>query len=192
MPTWERQWKPLEALPQPRIIGVRIDHDIYPERRAAAWRGTLTAINRHDRAIDTLFVQLPPTSARPQNPYTAAANTGLVFDTLEFSRPATLLVDKAAEGVRLYRLDEPLAPGDTLQVRFAARFEPRGFPNDGFSNDVAVNGTFMNSGYVPGFGYTSRAELSDDDIRERNDLQPKPRMPSDRRPDGARPELHLE
>ena len=175
---WERQWKPLEALPQPRIIGVRIDHDIYPERRAAAWRGTLTAINRHDRAIDTLFVQLPPTGARPQSPYTAAANTGLVFDTLEFSRPATLLVDKAAEGVRLYRLDEPLAPGDTLQVRFAARYEPRGFPNDGFSNDVAVNGTFMNSGYVPGFGYNQQGELSDDDIRERNDLQPKPRMPS--------------
>ncbi len=175
---WEREWKPLEELPQPRIVGTTIEYDAYPERRSAAWRGTLTAVNRHDRAIDTLFVQLPATAARPQNSYTAAANTGLVFDTLEFSRPVSLVVNETGEGVRLYRLAEPLAPGDTLLVRFAARYEPRGFPNDGFANDVAVNGTFMNNSYMPGFGYNPQGELSDDDIRERNKLAPKPRMKS--------------
>ena len=34
-------------------------------------------------------------------------------------------------------------------MRFAGRFEPKGFPNDAFNNDVAYNGSFMNSGYVP-------------------------------------------
>ncbi len=175
---WETRWKPLEGLAQPRIVGVSIEHDAFPERRAAAWRGTLTSVNRGARPIDSLFVQLPPVGARPQNPYTAAANTGLVFDTLAFSRPATLLVNEASDGVRLYRLTEPLAPGDTLRVTFAARYEPRGFPNDGFSNDVAGNGTFMNSGYVPSFGYSAQAELADDYIRERNKLAPKERMRS--------------
>ena len=175
---WEEKWKALEDLPQPRVVAVNLEHDTYPERRSAVWRGTLTAVNRHDRPIDTLFVQLPPTAARPLNAYTAAANTGLVFDTLEFSRPVSLIVNEASEGVRLYRLAEPLAQGDTLLIRFAAHYEPRGFPNDGFANDVAANGTFMNNGYIPGFGYNPQGELSDDDIRERNDLKPKPRMRS--------------
>ena len=164
-------------------MGATLRHDAYPERRAAAWHGTLTAVNRHDRPIDTLFVQLPPTAARPQNAYTAAANTGLVFDSLEF----------IAAGVAHGRTRPPRASGSIASPSRWRRgtrcssgsrraIEPRGFPNDGFNNDVAVNGSFMNNGYVPELRLQSaRVNWADDDIRERNGLKPKPQDEVDRR-----------
>jgi ABC-2 type transport system permease protein len=173
---WELQYKSLASLPQPRLIAVRLRHDFFPERRAAAWQGTLRAVNRNARAVDTLFVTLPATGASPASRFEANAGTGIALDSLTFDRSATLLRDDLTNGVRLYRFPKPLATGETLTVRFAGRFEPRGYPNDAFNNDVAVNGSFMNSQYVPSFGYQESNELSDDDIRERNGLKPKPRM----------------
>jgi hypothetical protein len=37
-------------------------------------------------------------------------------------------------------------------VRFAGRFEPRGYPNDAFNNDVSANGSFMNLQYCRASG----------------------------------------
>ncbi|TFG89408.1 MAG: hypothetical protein E4H17_00755, partial [Gemmatimonadales bacterium] len=173
---WELEYKPLAELPQPRIVAVTLRHDYYPERRAAVWYGPMRAVNRNALPVDTLFVSLPSSAPSPVDRWTATSNTGLALDSLVFDRAATLIHDDLPNGVRLYRFAEPLAQGESLTVHFAGRFEPRGFPNDAFNNDVAANGSFMNSQYVPGFGYQEGGELGDDDIRQRNDLAPKPRM----------------
>ena len=175
---WELQYKPLESLPSPRVVAVTLRHDFYPERRAAAWQGTMVAVNKEARAIDTLFVALPASVPRPAGRFTAISNTGLAVDSLVFDRTAELIHDDAPNGVRLYRFTPPLATGDTMTMRFAGRFEPQGFPNDAFNHDVARNGSFMNSSYLPSFGYPEGAELAADDIRRRNGLEPKPRMMS--------------
>jgi len=173
---WEVKYKPFQKLPSPRLISVSLRHDYYPERRAAAWHGTLSAVNRDARAVDTLFVAVPPSAPRPTDLFTATSNTGVTLDSLVFDRDAQLVHDDTPNGVRLYRLAKPLASGDTLTVRFAGRFEPRGYPNDAFNNDVSANGSFMNMQYVPSFGYPEQTELSDDEARRRNGLDPKPRM----------------
>ncbi len=175
---WELEYKKLDSLPTPRVISVQLRHDFFPERRSAKWNGTLRAVNKNVRAVDTLFVSLMATGATPTNRFEANSGTGLHLDSLVFDRPATLIHDDLANGVRLYRLATPLAAGETLTVHFAGDFEPRGFPNDAFNNDVSPNGSFMNSQYVPSFGYQESNELGDDDIRERNGLKPKPRMKS--------------
>ncbi|HEU4405605.1 MAG TPA: M1 family aminopeptidase [Polyangiaceae bacterium] len=172
----EREYKRYDGLPQPRVTGVELRHDFFPERRAAAWRGALTAVNRHGAPIDTLYVRLPDALPRPLDRYEAASNTGVALDALDFDREAALERDDTAQGVRIYRLARPLAPGESLRVNFAGRFEPRGFPNDAFNNDVAENGSFMSSNYLPGFGYDPAAELAGDDARKRNGLAPKPPM----------------
>jgi ABC-type transport system involved in multi-copper enzyme maturation permease subunit len=173
---WELKYKALENLPQPRLIGVTLRHDYFPDRRAAAWHGTLTAVHRDPRPVDTLFVAVPPSSPAPANQFEASSNSGISLDSLAFDREVNLVLDDTPNGVRLYRFAKPIATGETLTVRFAGRFEPRGFPNDAFNNDVAHNGSFMNSSYVPSFGYPEGRELSDDDVRRRNGLEPKPRM----------------
>lgn len=175
---FELKYKPLASLPQPRLIGVSLRHDYFPGRRAAAWAGTLRAVNKTAQSIDTIFISLPATGPTPAGRYAAISNTGLTTDSLLFDRAASLIDDDLVNGVRLYRLATPLAPGDSLTVRFGARFEPRGFPNDAFNNDVSSNGSFMAVDYVPSFGYEERNELLDDDIRERNGLKPKLRMKS--------------
>ena len=173
---WELKYKPYEKLSRPRLIGVSIRHDYFPERRAASWHGMLTAVQKDPRPVDTLFMSLPPSAPRPANMFEASSNSGIAIDSIAFDREARLILDDTPNGVRLYRFTKPLAPGETLTVRFAGRFEPRGFPNDAFNNDVAFNGSFMNSTYVPSFGYQEGNELSDDDVRQRNHLKPKPRM----------------
>lgn len=173
---WELKYKPLATMPQPRVVAVSLRHDFFPERRAAAWNGSLRAVNRDARAIDTLFVSFIGTGPSPRSDYEAESSSGLSLDSLRFDREATLILDDAVNGVRLYRLAKPMRTGDSLTMRFAGRFEPRGFPNDAFNNDVAGNGSFMNSQYVPRFGYSEGSELASDDIRQRNGLKPKPRM----------------
>jgi ABC-2 type transport system permease protein len=173
---FERRYKQYEGAKQPRITAVEIRHDFFPERRAAAWRGTLTATNRHDAPIAELFVRLPDALPRPASRLEAAARGGVALDALDFGRPAALTHDDTAQGVRLYRLDPPLGPGESMRVTFAGRYEPRGFPNDAFNNDAAENGSFMNNEYVPGFGYAPEGELAEDDVRKRNGLGPRPRM----------------
>lgn len=173
---WELRYKPLATLAQPRLVSVRLQHDYFPARRAAAWRGTLVAVNRDPRPVDTLFLSFMATGPTPRNDFQAQSSTGVSLDSLTFDREATLLVDDPRNGVRLYRFTRPLATGESLAVHFAGRYEPHGYPNDAFNNDVAYNGSFMNSGYIPLFGYQESNELANDDIRQRNGLKPKPRM----------------
>jgi hypothetical protein len=175
---FETKYKPFAALPRPRLVAVTVRHDYYPERRASVWNGTLRAVNQGPRAVDTLFMTIPATGPRPSSDYEATSNTGLGVDSLTFDRAASMLLDDPVNGVRLYRLSSPLASGESLTVRFAGHFAPKGFPNDQFNNDVAYNGSFMNSSYMPSFGYAEDRELGDDDIRKRNGLKPKPRMKS--------------
>lgn len=174
---WERRYKPLATLPQPRIVGLSLRQDIYPSRRSAAWRGALRAVNRSSRSIDTLFVAFRP-SSHVVDIESAASDADVHLDSLAFDRPATLIMDDTPKGVRLYRLTAPLRPGDSLTVRFVGRLEPHGFPNTAFNNDVVRNGTFISSGYLPSFGYDPDRELSDNDARARNALKPKPGMKS--------------
>ncbi len=174
--SYETKYKPLDGLPQPRLVAVTVRHDYYPQRRAAVWQGTLRAVNRQPHPVDTLFMTIPATGPSPSSQFEATSNSGLGVDSLSFDRDASMILDDPANGVRLYRLATPLATGDSITVRFAGHFEPKGFPNDQFNNDVANNGSFMNSSYMPSFGYSEGRELGDDDARKRNGLAPKPRM----------------
>src|SRR4029079_18042267 len=89
--SWEVTYKPLASLPQPRLLSVSLRHDFFPERRAALWSGTLRAVNRETRSVDTLFVNLPATGASPANAFEATAGSGLGVDSLVFDRDALLV-----------------------------------------------------------------------------------------------------
>ena len=186
---WELKYKPLSSLAQPRLIGVTLRHDYFPERRAAAWSGTLRAVNRDPRAVDTLFISTRATGATPTSRYEANSSSGLSLDSLVFDRDATLLVDDLANGVRLYRFAKPLTTGESLTVHFAGRYEPRGFPNDAFNNDVAANGSFMAREMCRGSGIPRpRARRRRHPSAERPQAQAADE--ADRRSGGAAQRLH--
>lgn len=165
---YERTFKKYSKLVQPRITDVVAKVDLVPERLAFTIGGTYTIVNTRPRALDTLYVSLLPLRQY-------APNIGL--DSVRFSRAAILLsVSDTASGVFIYRLASPLAPGDTIHLGFGLHYGSRGFPNGGMNNDIAGNGTFLNSSYMPSLGYDESAEITDDDERKKEKLPLRDRM----------------
>ena len=169
---FERTWRPLSRLPQPRLVDALVRADLEPERLAFGVSGTFTYVNNHAVPIDSLFVSL----SHPE----------LQVDTLDWSRPVTLLVtDESMRSIRLYRLATPLGPNDTITLRYRARFETRGFPSVGpdtatasipVRNAIAANGSFINYEYYPILGYLPQWELASENERRKAGLPPKTRM----------------
>jgi hypothetical protein len=97
-----------------------------------------------------------------------------------------VLVDDSLHRVMIFRLDTPLAPRDSIVLRYRAHFEPRGFPIVAVDTGtaqipirtaIAANGAFINYEYFPVLGYLAWRELASDAQRRKEGLAPKRRMP---------------
>ncbi|MBC7894126.1 MAG: hypothetical protein H7066_01870, partial [Cytophagaceae bacterium] len=170
---YERTYKPLARLPQPRLVDADVRVDLEPERLAFGVSGTFTYVNNHAAPLDSLVV--------------TSMTRELRIDTLAWGRRATALVEDTLQGVRLYRLDAPLAPGDTVTLRYRAHYATRGFPSGGPDtalaqisprNAISANGSFINSQYFPVLGYFAALELASDVARRKEGLAPKVRAAS--------------
>ena len=173
---WENQYKHLAGRAQPKIVNTVLAVDLYPTAvpRRYQMRGTLTLRNDTGRPLDTLLVSYDRSRA--------------LRHALTLSRPATVLTDDPDTGFRIYRLARPLAPGDSLALGLDIRYAARGFssrPEDtgvfSWANLVpedrlTANGTFLDGTGIH-LGYDPQQELEDDDVRVRNHLRPKERMP---------------
>lgn len=156
----EKTYKKYELLPQPRIVAVRANVDIHPERRAVFIEGSYTAVNKSGVPIRELHVTWMPIN--------------LTRIEVEVPR-ATVRSDDRELGYRIYRLREPLPPGASLTMMFRTAWEARGFLPMRTNTRIVENGTFINNAdYFPHIGYSSRIELTDD--REEYGLPPQPRI----------------
>lgn len=161
---YERKYRKYLHVPQPRITASRVDVDIYPKTRQARLVGELTLVNRHAFPVDSIIVNWQGENTRK-------------VSKLELVAPgATVAVNDTFFGFRIYKLAQPLASGDSLPLRFDLNYGDVGFSNGTPSTEIADNGTFFNSSYVPGLGYQEDAELSEDKERKEQGLVPKPRM----------------
>jgi len=158
---YERRYRRYEGAAQPRITDVRLAVDLYPDEGRARIAGTYRMVNRTRVPIDSLHVIL---------------QDDVDVDTLSFGRPATQVIDDPDHLYHVYRLATPLAPGDSLTVRFRLRAGDVGFTNDGEAPTVAANGAFLNTGLLPSFGYDRNYELTTPRVRRRHDLPERPAM----------------
>ncbi|MGE0442850.1 MAG: ABC transporter permease/M1 family aminopeptidase [Gemmatimonadales bacterium] len=161
---YERRFKTLEKLPQPRLVDADVRADLEPEHQAFELSGTLTYVNHETRSLDSVIVTL--------------LDTRLDVDTLAWSRPDTLIVSDTVSGTRIYRFQPVLEPGDTVRLRYRARFRQRGFANGGPRTAIVSNGTFINSQEFPVLGYQPSQEVGSDDERRKEKLPPRERMAS--------------
>ena len=160
---YEQQYKQYEGTAQPKITALYAEVDIYPERRAVDIRGRYDLRNKSGSAVDELHL-----SVNPQVTVRSIDAPGL--------RPR---LDDDTLGYRIYDLDAPLAPGDSMELSFDVAIENPGFVNHGSNTSVVRNGTFFhNVAYFPRIGYSRRAELADPNDRRRLGLVPIQRMPS--------------
>jgi ABC-2 type transport system permease protein len=158
---YEKRYKRFESLPQPKITAVTVDVDIYPQGRDLRIRGVYRLANRTGRPIDQVHVDL--------------LNT-LRIRRMELGVPARRTIADREKGYYAFRLERPLAPGDSTELRFDVAHEARGFEDEPSFFPVVENGTFFNSMYLPGIGYNAEGELDDEGARERHGLPPRPRV----------------
>lgn len=160
---YEKLYKKYARLPQPRVVGVFVNTDIFPETRIFVMRGHYTVVNKSGVPIDTLAVNF---------------NAGVTNRRLDIDIPHTTILHDTLNGFALYKLTKPMLPGDSAKFAFDVIYDKPGFANSGSNTNIVGNGTFINSGYLPTFGYSEDGELTDDDDRKEQGLPRKERMAS--------------
>ena len=170
---YEKRYRALEHLATPRMVDAAVRADLVPERTSFTVSGTFTYVNEQAVPIDSILVMLP-------------SYEDLQIDTVTWSRPATVLVDDSVSRVRIFRIDQGLAPRDSISLRYRAHYEARGFPIVDVDTAIAAipirqaiakNGAFVNYAYFPYLGYLSQRELASDADRRKEGLPPKRRLP---------------
>lgn len=159
--SYEKQYRRYEDLPQPRIVDVKIDMDIYPHERHVDVRGHYKLVNRTPAPISDLHVRVP-----------------IYMEVVDLKFPEhTVVSDDRIQGYTIYRLAQPLATGASMDFDFTLRYLSRGFRNTPDDYRVVDNGTFLDSSNFPHFGYSDAGQLEDRNERRRYGLGPVPRMP---------------
>jgi ABC-2 type transport system permease protein len=161
---YERLYGRYEGAPQPQMTATELDVEIYPDRREADVRGVHHLVNRTAAPIDTIHV---------------AVSSQVETGEIEFGRPARAALVDDDLGHRIYVLEEPLQPGDSLGLSWQVRHAPRGFPARGISTAVVGNGSFIvMPTWTPLIGYQPRRELSNAGQRREHGLAARPAVPS--------------
>jgi ABC-2 type transport system permease protein len=159
---YEKTLLTFEAVPQPRIIDVALNVDIYPDQQRVNTTGRYTLENRTGSPLREVHVRWMRDTSLKQ---------------LELSR-AQLRKDHAGLNYRIYALEPPLDPGGRVEMRFATVREQRGFRHARNQTDIVGNGTFINSTLVaPFLGMDREGLLRDRAKRRKYGLPPELRLP---------------
>jgi len=141
---YEKTYKPLDKLPQPRVRSVKYAIDVFPSSRDATIRGEEVIYNPYSHPLDEVHFSLDP-----------------LYDTSIDIPGAAPTKDDTRLSYRVYRFTPPLQPGEERTLHFAVKSENRGFENNVSNTDIVQNGTFFNNGVAPTIGYNYFRELKD-------------------------------
>ena len=161
---YEKKYKYLEKIDQPRIVSSDLKIDLSPEDQAWKVDGVYYIKNKHQKAIDSIVIRYPDNL---DGHYT--------FEKIQLSNAGKEIFNDEKSGLKLIKLNNPIQPGDSVSLHFKYEFIPKGFANDAIT-DIVKNGTFFNSGNLPGLGYNSDVELSENSARIKYGLKLKPRL----------------
>jgi len=171
---YETRYKRYSGIPQPRLTATTLRVEIYPDRRAAEVHGVYRLVNDSAVAIESIHLA---TSAQVDTKLAKSAQVDT--KAISFDRGSARVLDDEELGYRIYHLEQPLRPGETLQLTFDVSFEPHGFGNDGADASVVASGTyFTNVNWLPAIGYQRNRELNDPAVRRRYGLAARPYVPS--------------
>ncbi len=157
---YELTYKKFEGIPQPSWVALDYDIDLYPYDRNlyVSIKGEL--VNKTTSPIPELHFTLPP-----------------AMDSVDILIPGAKLRHRNERLVyRIFRLSEPLQPGDTISISIRVKKETKGFENEVSFTSVTQNGTFFNNADIlPGIGYQRNFEISDRNKRKKLGLPPRQR-----------------
>jgi len=158
---YEKTYKPLDKLLQPRGRSVKYTIDIYPESRNMVMRGESVIYNPYSQPLGEVHFSV-------NRDYTT-----------QIQIPGAVLAkDDALLGYRIYRFTAPLEPGESRTMRFTVSSRTRGFENSVSDKELVQNGTFFNNDVAPIIGYRRDRELDDANDRRKYGLKDIDLMPA--------------
>jgi len=168
---YEKKFKKFETAPLPSITDIKMNVDIFPEKKKVTSKGKMTLTNKTESTVQDIFVQVSREADLNQ----------LIFNT-----PFSVQEIHREYGVFIYRLEQPLFPGDIITLDFDLDTSVRGFQNHsdgGFGvfpsirTGLLKNGTFIYQwDTLPSLCYDPffSMELSNNKQRKKYGLKPKP------------------
>jgi ABC-2 type transport system permease protein len=157
---YERQFKKYQDSVQPKITAVDTAIDIFPDRRSFAGTGRFTLQNKSTQPITQIHL----------------TDFHESVTDVKFDRPFRLVSRSARDAYSIYSLDQPLQPGEVVNLNFAVHHESKGFTDGHELAQFAYNGTFFDREFFPFLGYQAVAELDDPRRRREEHLGPLPDM----------------
>jgi len=151
---YEKTYKPLSKLPQPRVRSVKYGIDIYPESRNLNMRVEEVIYNPFQKPMDEIHFTIDRT-----------------YDNTIEIPGASLAKDDIRLAYQIYKFSPPLQPGESRTMHLTVKSRTRGFENELTNTSLMQNGTFFNSGIAPGIGYDSGRELRDPNDRKKYGLK---------------------
>ncbi|MGP8214923.1 MAG: M1 family aminopeptidase [Bacteroidia bacterium] len=200
---YEKKYKKFQHSPQPRIIAVTMNADIYPYKRAMNFNGSFVLQNKTKYPIDSIHVILNNRADKHDITFLHFIDSLDVFSNAQSaifsanslktdsivlkkdtitpivivrkknpqSIPSQLVLKDSIQGYYIYKLSEPLKPGDSLVMNMDIHYAYKGFRNSNGLEGIYYNGTFVNSEEVlPHIGYNPDGELSDNIERKKFNL----------------------
>ncbi|RZJ50548.1 MAG: aminopeptidase, partial [Flavobacterium sp.] len=155
---YELNFKKYSHLPQPTIISVKSNVDLFPEENRYEVKGTYQLINNSKKPIDSLLLYIDRNSK---------------LTSVEIQNAEELKNIKEFD-LYWYILTKPLQPQQKIKMNFS--FESSWSPFKGHTpfNSIIENGSFMRiSRYFPTFGYQDSNEISSKKERSKRHLQPQ-------------------
>lgn len=157
---YEKKYRKYEFAVLPKIIDVKVAIDIFPEKRNTIAKGVFLIVNKNNRAIDSLHLNLDKT----------ISTNRIESFKIDGKEPEILLNDKKMNYL-IYKMPQKMMPGDTMTMEIEMQAGYQGFPNGGFGREIVYNGTFFDLGIFPSFGYNANAEIQSDKYRKKYGLK---------------------
>ncbi len=161
MADYEKTYSKYRHTPQPRVVDLKYNIDLYPEKRDLYINGDMLLVNRHDRPIDSLHI----------------IGVGLQMELDMTIDRAQLLHEDDRLDYQIYKLSPALAPGDSMRIHFKVSYDCKGFENEVSLTQVVPNGSFFNNRDIsPQIGYQSDREMTSRNDRRKYKLPEKQGM----------------
>ena len=159
---YEKNWGRYENAPTPSYDRIKMALDIFPEERRMESHGSAILGNHKQAPISEFMVSVSPALRVHQ---IAVEN-------------ATLAQSDQTQGVYLFRLNAPLAPGATVKMTWNVTRRNVGFVVGEPDNALVANGTYLDTiDVMPIPGFNEGRRITDNAERRQYGLPPAPRTP---------------
>jgi ABC-type transport system involved in multi-copper enzyme maturation permease subunit len=153
---YESTYKKTEFLPQPKVTDVKLNVDIFPDKRNVTISGHYIIKNKTEFSIDSVRV---------------TTNPNWSVEDLDIPETKMVFEDRNL-GYWIIGLQNSLQPGDSTQLSFKITMVSQGFENRISQNRILQNGTFLEYDILPHIGYNNHREVESKEERIKNGLTP--------------------